>query len=243
MKMDWKKTLYDSYVSSGQAAELAGSAKDQFRPREFYLRKIIRQFFPADRDARILDVGCGHGALLYFLAQCGYRNAAGVDTSPEQVALAKRLGIDRVQAGDAMGCLKQQPSGSVHVLCVFDVLEHLTRQELFELLEEVRRVLAPGGRCIGHVPNAAGLFGMRIRYGDLTHELAFTPSSLRQVFRALGFASIRCHEDKPAAHGMKSIIRRMLWDIGSAPLRVMLAAETGQTEFILSQNLLFVAQK
>jgi cyclopropane fatty-acyl-phospholipid synthase-like methyltransferase len=55
-----------------------------------------------------------------------------------------------------------------------DVIEHLTRQELFDLLDSVYRVLAPGGVCLVHVPNAEGLYGMRIRYGDFTHELAFS---------------------------------------------------------------------
>jgi len=237
----WKQALYESYVSSGQAGPAAASALEQFRPRRAYLRWVIRRLFPADRGARILDIGCGHGALLYFLREAGYANLAGVDSSPEQVALAHTFGIESVACGDAMAFLQQQPAHSAQVICLFDVLEHLDRQELFDLLAEVRRVLVPGGSCIGHVPNAAGLFGMRIRYGDLTHEQAFTATSLRQAFRSLGFTRVDYLEDKPVVHGPTSLVRRVLWEAGSLPFRLLLAAESADRQALLSQNLLFRA--
>jgi hypothetical protein len=42
-------------------------------------------------------------------------------------------------------------------------------------------------------------------------------------------------------HGMKSLVRRILWELGSAPARLLSLAETGGSGVILSQNLLFVA--
>ncbi len=84
---------------------------------------------------------------------------------------------------------------------------------------------------------------MSVRYGDLTHEHAFTESSLRQIFRTLGFGDVRCFEDRPIVHGITSLARRVLWEAGSLPFRILFAAETGRTRVILSQNLSFVAQK
>lgn len=239
--MNWKLTLYAAYVSSGQAKERSASAEEQFRPRKFYFRRIIHQLFPTDRKSRILDIGCGHGALLYFLGQAGFQNIAGVDSSSEQVAFALRLGVPNVEAGDAFEFLRRQETDSVDVVSVVDVLEHLERQELFDLLIEIRRVLAPGGRCVGHVPNGAGLFGMRIRYGDLTHEIAYSAASLQQAFRSLGFARVQCLEDKPIPHGLSSTVRLLLWQVGTFPFRILLAAETGTFDFILTQNLFFAA--
>lgn len=239
---DWKTTLYGSYVSSGHARVWAASAEEQFRLRRGYLKNLIRKHFPQDRACRILDVGCGHGALLYFLQQAGYTNAQGVDGSPEQVELAKNLGVAGVQLGDAMDFLRHCASSSADVVSLFDVLEHLTRQEAFDLITEVRRVLAPGGLCIGHVPNAEGIFGSRIRHGDLTHEQAFTPKSISQMFRALQFEDVRCFEQAPVMHGVKSVLRRILWEVTTLPFRALLLAETGGVGYILSQNLLFTAR-
>ena len=84
---------------------------------------------------------------------------------------------------------------------------------------------------------------MRIRYGDLTHENCFTPKSIRQALRSSGFTEVQCFEDKPIIHGLKSLIRRMFWDVMTIFPRLLLIAETGQPGTILSQNFLVVAHK
>lgn len=240
----WKSHLYQCYVSSGQTRDGTLSAAGRPRPPRAQFRSMIRRHFPADRRTPIVDIGCGHGLLLHFLREAGYQNLRGVDTSEEQVALAERLGVPGVECGDAMGFLRTLPDESVGVACLLDVLEHLTRPEAFEMAGEIRRVLTREGRCIVHTPNAEGIFGMRIRYGDLTHEQAFTRRSIQQMFRSLGFRGVSCFEDKPVVHGIRSLVRRALWETGTLPFRLLLTAETGNPgEFILSQNFLSVAQK
>jgi hypothetical protein len=61
------------------------------------------------------------------------------------------------------------------------------------------------------------------------------------MFGALRFGKTECFEDKPVVHGIKSLVRRFLWELGSAPVRLLSLAETGGSGVILSQNLLFVA--
>jgi len=237
----WKEILYQSYLSSGQVRYPGGSADEFLRARRAHLCSIIRRHFPGNRDSRILDIGCGHGALLYFLRQEGYHKLRGTDASKEQVDLSRHLGIPGVELGNAGDFVRACATESADVVILFDVLEHLTRQEAFDLLADVRRILSPTGLCIGHVPNAGAIFGALVRYGDLTHEQAFTPSSVRQMFGALGFGETKCFEDKPVVHGLTSLGRRIIWELGTAPLRLLYTAETAATSPILTQNLLFVA--
>jgi hypothetical protein len=107
----------------------------------------------------------------------------------------------------------------------------------------VFRVLSPDGVCVAHVPNAEGLYGLRVRYGDLTHEQAFTPRSAGQLFRTIGFRQVASFEDKPVMHGLTSVVRRLLWEVGTLPHRVLLAAETGEWGARLSQNIVVRAVK
>ena len=86
----WKSRFYEAYVSSGHTIDTGGTAEDLFRPRKAFLKHIIAQHVPRDTNARILEVACGPGALLYFMEQAGYRNVAGVDVSEEQIAVAAR---------------------------------------------------------------------------------------------------------------------------------------------------------
>ncbi len=244
----WKDRLYDVYVSSGQAAPRTighdrATADEILRPHAPHVTQFIARHIAADRRARIVDLGCGDGILLHFLARAGYHNTVGLEMSPEQIARAHRLGLHQVQQGDIQRFLDDTPDASVDVVLLMDVLEHLTRGELFSTLDGVLRVLRPGGECLAHLPNADGIFGMRIRYGDFTHEQAFTERSARQVFRAIGFREVRCFEDRPVVHGLTSLIRRVIWDVGTLPRRLLLAAETGERGFIMSQTFLARAVK
>jgi 2-polyprenyl-3-methyl-5-hydroxy-6-metoxy-1,4-benzoquinol methylase len=240
---DWKSAFYAAYVSSGQAgADQGKSAAEFFRPRLAYLNHLVAQHVPPDRALRILDLGCGSGALLFALDRAGYRNIAGVDVSEEQIAVAMRLGIASATCATLEGFLAAQASASVDVVVAIDILEHLTRPQVMEVLASIRRVLKPGGRCVAHVPNGEGIYGMAIRYGDFTHEIAFTRSSAAQVFRVAGFSEVRCFEDKPRVHGMKSLVRRLIWDAGTLPSRLLYTAETGASGAILSQNMMIEAR-
>ena len=239
----WRTELYRSYVTSGQAGGGAlVPAEQYFAQRRAFLLHILQAHLPSDRSARVLDLGCGHGAVLYFLAQLGYSNVEGMDVSAEQVELAHRLGITTARVGTLEEALDAQADGSVDAVIALDVFEHLDRAELFATVAAVKRVLKPGGTCLLHVPNAEGIFGARIRYGDLTHEQSFTPNSARQLFRCFGFAEVASFEDKPAMHGLKSIVRRVLWEAGTLPWRLLFLAETGTASAVLSQNMIVRAR-
>jgi 2-polyprenyl-3-methyl-5-hydroxy-6-metoxy-1,4-benzoquinol methylase len=242
----WKPRLYEKYVSSGQAArgKTAGPTADEtFREHAPQITAFINQHIPRDRSSVILDLGCGHGLFLYYLQKLGYTNASGIDGSKEQVELANALGVAQVTHGDIAAFLKARPQGSVDVVLFIDVLEHMVMPELFQILDDAYRVLRPCGICVAHVPNGEGIYGMRIRFGDLTHELSLTRSSAEQLFGVIGFTSVHCHEDRPTVHGIISLARRLIWELGTLPHRILLTAETGGRGFILSQNLLIVAKK
>ncbi|MFB6216852.1 MAG: class I SAM-dependent methyltransferase, partial [Candidatus Aenigmatarchaeota archaeon] len=115
-------------------------------------------------------------------------------------------------------------------------------EEIFRILEEVNRVLRGGGKCVIHVPNAQGIFGMRVRYGDLTHERAFTPKSIQQLLRTTGFTNVQVFEDKPVVHGLMSFFRRIVWELTTLIPRLTLLSESpGAESLALSQNMLVTA--
>jgi SAM-dependent methyltransferase len=240
----YRGRIYGRYVNARLEA-LAPTTLDGLRPRAPYLRKLIRDHFPADRDATILDLGCGHGALLHYAREAGYRKLKGIDRSPEQVAAANRLGIAGVREGDLMKAISSMPGESQEVVITFDVIEHFRKDEVIAFVDQIRRVLRPCARWVIHTPNGESPFGARVRYSDFTHEIAYTRESIRQLLLSSGFAHVECYEDSPIPHGIKSSIRWILWRGIRAGLRLWLAVETGETgrHAIFSQNLLAVATK
>ena len=241
---DYRTRIYSAYLS-GRRGKIAPQRLDGLAPRAPFLRKLIRKHFPPNADAAILDIGCGHGALLHFARIEGYLNIRGVDGSPEQVQTAMTMGIGGVEQGDVMETLAKLPDKSLDCVVSFDLIEHFNRNELLALVDEVHRILRPEGRWIIHTPNAESPFGMRMLYWDFTHEIAFTRTSIAQLLLSSGFSDVDCFEDTPVPHGARSLARWVIWKCLRVFLRLYLAAETGNVDrnAVLSQNLLAVALK
>ena len=241
---DYRARIYGQYVKARQHS-LAPASLDDIRPRLPMMRRIIRNRFPRKKDAAIVDLGCGHGAFLYACMQEGYRNAVGVDRSPEQVAEAKRLGIAGVIEGDLMEYLRGLPDDSQDVVICFDVIEHFTKEELLPFIDQVFRVLKKDGVWVLHIPNGESPFGMMMLAWDFTHEISFTRTSIAQLLISSGFSQVSCEEDAPVPHGVKSGARWMLWKMIRMSFRFYMAVETGvlSREQIFTMNFLAYARK
>ena len=237
---NYRNKIY-KYYSSNSGRSLAPQTVDGFSPRKPFFDKLINEHFPKSKDINILEIGCGYGAFGYFIQEAGYKNYIGIDGSEEQVEEAKRLGINI-----KLENLKNAKDNSLDLLIAIDVIEHFTKEELSDLVDEFYRVLKKDGTIITHQPNAESPFGNSIRYGDFTHELAFTRSSISQLFLSSGFSGIKSYEDKPIAHGLKSKIRRVLWDGLVRPLyKFLLIVESGgvDKDIVLTKNFLTIIKK
>jgi SAM-dependent methyltransferase len=192
------------------------------------------------RAAPILEIGCGGGELLAFLAQHGFRNIRGVDISAEQVALAQGRGVD-ARAADVFDALPGQ--GGLAAIIAVDLLEHLTRDELLRLAPLLFNALAPGGRLLIQTANGAGLFPRQVIYGDLTHLTIFTPDSLAQLLRPCGFADLRFYEAGPIPIRVRGRLNVIAWRIITTFANAIRQIETGKRQSIWTENFLCLAFK
>lgn len=102
--------------------------------------------------SRVLEVGCNPGQFTELLVQAGYR-VAGLDLHPEdRPALWQRLGI-QVQQGNLECGPLPFAEASFEGVIFSEVMEHLAGSPL-PVLEEIRRVLLPGGLLVLSTPNA-----------------------------------------------------------------------------------------
>ncbi len=206
-------------------------------------RRDIRPYLPSGGGSgRVLDIGCGRGALVRLMRADGL-DAFGVDRGPEQVRLARASGLDRVVEGDLHDHL-DATAGGWDAIVATDVLEHLSTDDLLRTFEDVRRALRPGGVFVARVPNAISPMGGHIMYGDITHQTWFTRRSIAQLASVAGFGSVDCFACPPPVHGLLSLGRATIWRAVSACYKLALIAETGQTRgHIVTQNLTFVARR
>jgi 2-polyprenyl-3-methyl-5-hydroxy-6-metoxy-1,4-benzoquinol methylase len=235
---DWRKRLFESYRSTMDegGGGIGGDGGNGTRFRSFL------KTLPERRDASIVDLGCGSGDLISFIKQRGYTNVIGVDVSREQVQLAHDRGRHEVRLADINEFLRDR-EGQFDRVFLIDTLEHVAKPDILDLLDALRSALGSDGVAVIQVPNGEGLFGMRVRYGDFTHETCFTPRSIRQVLLATGFGQVQTFEIRPVVHGVRSLLRRVIWEAFTLFPRLLMIAETGTTHFVLSQNLLVIAKK
>ena len=245
MMEDYKKIIYKEYYSKRSEKKLPSSAEDLKGKRPFY-ENVIRQYFPKDKKVRIIDIGCGYGAFVSLMKEFGYHLTSGIDVSSEMINVSKRLKIQDIHQEDIMHFLRKCKDESFDVITAIDIIEHFSKQELFELLSQINRIIKKDGRLITHQPNAEGVFGNSILYGDYTHELSFTRQSIDQILQANGFLNINSFEDKPLRYNFKGVIRRFFWGMLIRPIYLFLVAiEDGNIDrkSIFSKNFITVAYK
>ena len=102
-----------------------------------------------ESGSRVLDIGCGEGELLAYLAQWKSVDARGMELSQNGVNACVRHGLSVIQ-GDADHDLKDYPSDSFDYVVLSQTLQATYRPR--QVLEDMIRI---GRRAIVSFPNFA----------------------------------------------------------------------------------------
>jgi len=122
-------------------------------PPESIVREISRAFASAERrqDVKILELGCGPGANVWFLAREGY-DASGIDGSPTAINIARaRLAAEQLSAELIVGDFTRAlpwPAESFDAVVDCAALYSNPLAGIRAAITEAQRVLKPGGRFI-----------------------------------------------------------------------------------------------
>ncbi|MEO5372983.1 MAG: class I SAM-dependent methyltransferase [Alphaproteobacteria bacterium] len=155
-------------------------------------------------DMAMLEIGCGTGLFLAYLAGRGVREFVGIDRDANLEPFLPAAAAGHFEAVDAITFL-ERPGPAFDRVALFDVLEHFSVEDGLHLLTALRPRMAPLGRVLVKVPNAGSPWGLQFQFGDLTHQAAFTPTSLRQLAGAAGW---RCPSVYP--HRLGSPVRHLM---------------------------------
>jgi SAM-dependent methyltransferase len=142
-------------------------------------RLLFRRLLGARLDRRglkILDVGCGTGAVAVDFSKHG--TVTATDRSPAALALARSRGVDNAVAADAT----ELPfaDGTFDLVTAFDIIEHVEDDRA--MVAEIARVLRPGGTAAIHVPAWPAMWS---RHDEiLEHQRRYTRRGLRQLLEA-----------------------------------------------------------
>ncbi len=213
-------------------------------------QRLLREHLPADRSAKILDVGCGMGFVLMALRELDYTTLTGLDCDEGQVAACQAKGLPVVLCDDTVAFLVSHPK-EYDVLLVLDVLEHVPVSSQMAFVVALHAALKDDGVLICTVPNANSLVAERWRYNDWTHHSSFTEHSLDLLLFSSGFKTITIQPyelfDPPATRWLPIKGGRHWWAFRFFRWwrRMQCRAELGAPgrEVPLSLNLMALAKK
>lgn len=240
--MDWQKraykTYYDFYVFPEKGEVTAEKIEKHFDAWKHYYSRLL----PQNREAAILDAGCGVGEIVYWLKNIGFEKTIGVESDAKQIQIAKNLGINGIISADFREFLKNKEN-AYDCIIARDVLEHFDKKGGLETLDIFYNSLKDDGRLIIQTPNAESPFGGRYFHYDFTHLSAFTKTSLNHALKTVGFKNTLFCPMRPAPHGLKSTVRYFLWRLIEAMIKTYILIETGSGKGIFTQNMIVLAEK
>ena len=237
---------YRSIFYSKYQSQFKRRAREHF-DYSFTDQKLIPLIEPwlsqSDRAGACLDLGCGDGSLLHALHSLGFEKLYGVDASGEQIELAKQV-TPQVSVGDLFEYLAGFEDEFFEVVTLFDVIEHLTKEEIVRCVGLIRQKLRKGGLWICHLPNGDSPFVGCIQFGDFTHETMLSPASARNLCGVFGFDEFDASEHLGCSAGAAGMVRSVGWrGLRLLPL-VWNLIETGSAGTgILTRNFAFKARK
>jgi SAM-dependent methyltransferase len=150
--------------------------------REFYegdpLEPSILEAVVEGPHAEVLEVGCGAGSFSVLLGERTDAHVQALDLSPAMVAIARSRGV-RAHVGDVSYMAYEDDS--LDVVVANWMLYHLP--DLDAGLEEIKRVLRPGGRLIATTlgPGTNGELWAMLPEDGSTPRLSFTTDTGAEI--------------------------------------------------------------
>ncbi len=176
-------------IAAAYAAQLCDPIYlQEAKGRRRSFQRIVERLERLIRGRKILDVGAGPGLFLLEAKSRGWE-VAGVEPSSAAREYAKEtFGIELL--GGGVDELARLPDGSFDVVSAIDVIEHLPNPAI--LLDQVRRLVAPGGVAVLTTPRfdsaLSRLMGDRWYAILPSHLTYFSKRGLFQLIRDSGLA-------------------------------------------------------
>jgi SAM-dependent methyltransferase len=175
--------------------------------------------------ARLLDVGCGNGDHLRLASRIGWE-AQGLEPDPTAAAAARSAGL-HVQEGHLPET--GLPSDYFEAVTLSHAIEHL--HDPVRSLQEVYRILAPGGKLWIATPNLESPLHRRFRCNWLPldpprHLVLFNLPSLVSICRRNGFELVTVYNQPGSAEATTAKSRSITHSedpFGETPFKLDLA--------------------
>jgi len=207
------------------------------RNRILHVLGDIVAFSPPSNETRILDVGCFNGYATALFALSGY-SVTGVDSYEDEHRNSLFVAVGRANYAklnlNAEGVFADWKDAQFDIVFMGEVVEHILNWPL-DVLQQIKRLLKPGGRLYLTTPNPATLLnswrmitdrydlrgtaafatepkiasGRVITHAEI-HYREYTRAQIQQLVRAAGFEIVASRFIVPGARPEEPWVKRLV---------------------------------
>ena len=192
----------------------------------------------------VLEVGPGMGEFLAILAK---RGITDIDVIEQDPAVGRHI-VDHFRINRSWFIPVEQVDTIQDQLREYDlimlvqVLEHVRKDKLADVLRQLHAHLKPGGRLIIVAPNGGNPLNVVELYADFTHEMLFTENSLRQLVAAANISDcdieLRGYRIPPVS--LVNLLRIVAQKCLHLLLLAMLIVNTGNYYWTMDPNICLI---
>lgn len=178
-----------SGMNPAEFANIANSERDfwWYRGMRTIFFRALDPFLSGRRVRRILEAGCGTGYFSHVLQAERHLPVFPIDLGWEGLRYARSMGVERLTQANALSL--PFATASFDVVLSLDVMPHFERGAEQDAVNELARVLAPGGLLF---IRTAALDLLRSRHSEFVYERQrYTRSQLITLARKAGIRVLR----------------------------------------------------
>ena len=191
-----------------------------------YYDDNYRRFLPEDRNAPILDVGCGQGDFVRYLHGLGFRNITAIDIDGQAVAALQGLeGVTalRHEIGEQ---LPAEPAGPWALIIAKQMIYYLDRRQAPFFVRSLSNSLAKDGRALVEIFNGSLLSSRFTELKDPAILTAYTELGLKRLLERNGLEVEHLFGGRSGGSGLYRMLQSLWFDL----YRMLLTLERGRDD-------------
>jgi SAM-dependent methyltransferase len=215
-------------------------------PNASYYDDNYRRFLPDNRNAPILDIGCGQGDFVRYLSEAGYRQITAADRDPKAIATLQNVDGVTAKTLEAASGEIEQTAGGWTLIVAKQMIYYFDRRDAPAFVAALGQALAPEGRLIVEIFNGALLSSRFTELKDPGILTAYTESGLRRLLEQNGFTVEHLFGAISRSDGLKGALYSAARGLWFGLYRLLLILERGRDDelpLISNKSLIAVARR
>tara|TARA_B110000238_G_C16124600_1_gene438647 strand:- start:1489 stop:2244 length:756 start_codon:yes stop_codon:yes gene_type:complete len=183
--------------------------------RRYFGAELKHAGIDSNKSLKVLEIGFGNGGFLAYAREQKWC-IEGVEVNTKLLEQGKSAKFS-VHQGPS---LDQLEPGQYDLVVAFDVLEHISQDEIEEFLIAIKRVLKTSGCFLARFPNGDSPLGLIAQNGDVSHNNFIGSGKVRYYSSLVGMKILRLAGESEPIWGVD--YKMFVYRLFSVPTKFLL---------------------